>query len=84
MAPELTQAFFDECAKTFAFLVLKHGFKSPTLDVAVHYATVTFMGRNIAIEWIFDEREAWVEAKVAKVLNNHRLKPVGSGAGAAD
>lgn len=69
MTPELTQAFFDECSKAFAFLVADHGFKPPTLDVTVHYATVTFLGKNLAIEWIFEEREAWIEGKVAQVIN---------------
>lgn len=68
MTPELTQVFFDECSKAFAFLVVNHGFKPPTLDVTVHYATVTFLGGNLAIEWVFEERETWIEGKVARVV----------------
>lgn len=69
MTPELTQAFFDECSKAFGFLVTDHGFRPPTMDVTVHYAIATFLGKSLAIEWIFEEREMWVEGKVARVIN---------------
>ncbi|MGH8590270.1 MAG: hypothetical protein ACREXX_13375 [Gammaproteobacteria bacterium] len=69
MTPELTQAFFDECSKAFAFLVTDYGYKLPTLEITVHYATVTFIGKHLAIEWCFEEREAWIEGTVARVIN---------------
>ena len=71
MTLELTQIVFDECSKAFGFLVTEHGLKPPTLEVdrLMHFATVTLMGTNLAFECIFDEREAWVEFKVARVVN---------------
>jgi hypothetical protein len=73
---ELTKIFFDECSKAFAFLVTEHGFKPPTLEVnrLTHFATVTFMGTNLALECIFDEREAWIEFKVARVVNGEKAQ----------
>ena len=67
----LAELLFDECSMAFAFLVTDHGFKPPTLEVnpAIHFATVTFMGTNLALECIFDEREIWVEFKIARVVN---------------
>jgi len=46
-------------------------FKPPTLEInrLIHFATVTFTGTNLALECILDEREAWVEFKVARVVN---------------
>jgi len=76
---ELTKIFFDECSKAFAFLVTEHGFKPPTLEVnpSIHFATVTFMGTNLALECIFDEREAWVEVKwlASSMVRKHRTMP---------
>jgi hypothetical protein len=71
MDVDLAQTFFDECKKTFAFLVKAHEFTPPTLEIdpTIHFATVTFMGRNLALECIFDERENWVEFKVARVVD---------------
>ena len=76
MTLELTKIFFDECSKAFGFLVTEHGFKPPTLEVnrLIHFATVTFMGTNLALECIFDEREAWVEFKVARVVNGEKAQ----------
>jgi hypothetical protein len=71
MNADLARLFFDECSKAFAFLVTDHGFKPPTLEInpSIHFATVTFMGTNLALECIFDEQESWVEFKVARVIN---------------
>jgi len=76
MTLELTKIFFDECSKAFGFLVTEHGFKPPTLEVnrLIYFATVTFMGTNLALECIFDEREAWVEFKVARVVNGKKAQ----------
>ena len=73
---ELTKIFFDERSKAFAFLVTEHGFKPPTLEAnrLIHFATVTFMGTNLALECIFDEREAWIEFKVARVVNGEKAQ----------
>ena len=69
MTPELTQAFFDECSRAFSFLVTDYGYNPPTIHITVHYATVTFMKKHLAIEWCFEEREAWIEGRVARVIN---------------
>src|SRR5207249_11855553 len=76
MTLELTKIFFDECSKAFGFLVTEHGFKPPTLEVnrLIHFATVTFMGTNLALECIFDERDAWVEFNVASVVNGEKAQ----------
>ena len=76
MNAELAEAFFDECSKAFAFLVRDHGFKPPTLEInpSIHFATVTFMGTSLALECIFDERETWVEFKVARVVSGVKAR----------
>jgi hypothetical protein len=76
MNPDLTRVFFDECSKAFSFLVTDYGFKPPTLqtDDLTDFVTVTFMGTNLALECVFDEREAWVEFKVAQVMQGVKAR----------
>ena len=69
MDQQLADYFFDEASRAFDFLVKDYSFAPPQLEVdnKINFATVTFMGRNLALECILDEREADVSCKVARV-----------------
>ena len=76
MDQELAQFFFEEASRVFAFLVSGHSFSGPVLQVdeTIHFTTVTFIGKNLAIECILDEREGDVECKVARAANGTTTK----------
>ena len=72
MTSDLIQTFLSECSEAFAFLANQYGFNSPPIldaNSSIRFTTVTFMGRNIALECVFDERENWLEFKIARVIN---------------
>lgn len=75
MDKQLAEYFFNEAAKTFAFLVDDHGFAPPLLEVdeKINFAFVTFMGQNLAIECILDEREADIDCKIARVIDGKKI-----------
>jgi hypothetical protein len=60
MKKELANFFFDETARIFVFLVNEYSFAPPQLkiDDEIHFAFVTFVGKNLAFECILDERES--------------------------
>lgn len=74
MNRELIKFFFDEASKAFAFLVNEHYFGAAQMDVdrKINFATVTFLGRNLAIECIIDEREGDVTCKIARVIDGRK------------
>lgn len=67
----IAKEFQNACNAAFGFLVTDHGFQPSTLKInpRIHFATVTFLGRHVAVECIFDQNESWVEVKIAKVVN---------------
>jgi hypothetical protein len=71
---QLANFFFVEAQKAFAFVVAEHGFAPPRLDVddEIDTTTVTFMGRNLAIECVFEVREGDVDCKIARVVNGEK------------
>src|SRR6266508_1215334 len=74
MDKQLANYFFEEVSKAFAFLVTKHSFDAPQLDVndKIDFAFVTFMGKNLAIECSLDEREGDIACIIARVINGKR------------
>ena len=74
MNRELANYLLERAANTFAFLVTEHSFAPPTLetDERINFVTVTFKGRNLAIECIFDERESDIDCKVARVVDGKK------------
>ncbi|MEA3212917.1 MAG: hypothetical protein QOE70_5974 [Chthoniobacter sp.] len=74
MNSELASFFLDRVVRTFSFLSTEHVFAAPTLEIndQICFATVTFMGRNLAVECILDEREGDIDCKVARVLNGKK------------
>lgn len=74
MDRDLAQYFFDECTKALAFVVKDHNFAPPQLEIdnKINFAFVTFMGKNLAIELILDERESDITCKVARVFNGKK------------
>ena len=74
MDQQLAEYFFAEAATTFDFLVKDYSFAPPELEVnnRINFATVTFMGTNLAVECILDEREADIDCKIARVINGQK------------
>ena len=74
MDQELAEFFFVEAARTFDYLVKDYSFAPPELEVnnKIDFATVTFMGKNLAVECILDEREADITCKIARVIDGKK------------
>jgi hypothetical protein len=74
MDSRIANEFLEACNESFGFLVSDFGFQPGTLEVdsQIQFATVSYVGKNLAVECIFDERESWVEVKVARVKNGVR------------
>lgn len=74
MDRELSNYFFEQAEKAFGFLVREHSFAPPILEIdePTNFATVTFKGQHLAIECIFDEGEADIDCKVARVLDGRK------------
>jgi hypothetical protein len=74
MDHQLAEYFFDEASKAFAFLVSDHSFAAPRLQVDdnINFAFVVFMGSNLALECILDEREADIDCKIARVTEGNK------------
>jgi hypothetical protein len=70
MNKDLANYFFEEASKAFAFLVRDYGFAPPRLEIndKINFAFVTFMGKNLAVECILDEREEDITCKIARVI----------------
>jgi len=79
MDKTLAQYLFDEVRKTLNFLVTKYGFHQPTLEVDedIDFAYVTFMGQNLAIEFVLDERENDVTCEIARVVDGKKSTEFG-------
>jgi hypothetical protein len=71
---QLANYFFGETQKAFAFLVVEHGFAppQPEVDDQIDTAIVTFMGRNLAVECLFEAREGDVDCKIALIVNGKK------------
>ena len=71
MDKQLADYFFKEASREFAFLVEQYTFAAPRLEVDDRFnlATVTFMGKNLAVECMLEEREGDVECKIARVFD---------------
>lgn len=74
MDKQLATYFFEETSKAFGFVVNEHSFDAPQLlvDDQINFAFVTFMGKNLAIECILDEREDDVSCKIARVIDGRK------------
>jgi hypothetical protein len=74
MDRELAKYFFDQTSKAFAFLVNEYSFAPPQIqiDEKINFAYVTFFGKNLAIEFILDEREGDIDCKIVRVLNGKK------------
>jgi len=68
MDAAITKDFLDACNEALGFLVVDHGFHPAILEVddKIHFATVSYQGKNAAVECIFDQSEHWVEVKIAR------------------
>jgi hypothetical protein len=74
MNKQLSNFFFKETSKIFSFVVSEHGFTSPqlTIDNKINFVFITFMGKNIAIELILDDRESDISCKIARVFDGKK------------
>lgn len=74
MNTQLANYFFAEASQVLAFVVSKHGFSAPVLEIddRIAFAYVTFMGTHLAIECSLDEREGDVACVIARVVNGRK------------
>lgn len=74
MDQQLAEYFFEEASKAFHFVVSGHAFSAPQLkiDDEINFAFVTFLGKNLAIECILDEREGDIDCKIARVFGGEK------------
>lgn len=71
MISEIEQQFIDAAQELFSFLVESHSFAGPYIehDAKTGFVTIFFVGKNLAVECIFDPREKDVDCKIAKIVN---------------
>jgi hypothetical protein len=71
MKTELQRLFFDATQKDLDFLVAEGRFKGPNpqLDARTGIFTVVYMGTNLAVELILDERDEDISCKVSRMIN---------------
>jgi hypothetical protein len=74
MDQQLANYFFDEASRTFDFLVKDYSFAPPQFEIdnKINFGTVTFMGKNLAVECILDEREEDITCKIARVVDGKK------------
>lgn len=66
MKTELQKFFFEEVQKNFGFLQPK--FKGPFIEEGYYSLEVVFLGNNLAIELVLDEREDDISCYIARVI----------------
>ncbi|MEQ1878038.1 MAG: hypothetical protein ABL958_15450 [Bdellovibrionia bacterium] len=71
MESRVADEFLSACNRAFGFLVNDPDFRAGTLEVdeEIHFATVRYLGKNVAVECIFDQNESVVEVKMSRVVN---------------
>jgi len=76
MDKHLANKFLEETSEILGFLATDHSFSLPVLEVDDHieFATVTFMGKNVALECILDLRENDVTCKCSRVSNEQKTQ----------
>ena len=69
MNDELVRYFQNEVCNTVRFIHRNYNFSAPQLLVnkEICFAFVVFLGKNIAIEFILDEREEDITCKISRV-----------------
>ena len=74
MSDQVASVFFSEVSKRFSFLVDEFGFCLPLLEIdeTINFAFAVFLGKNLSIEFILDERESDVTCKIGRVINGKR------------
>ena len=74
MDKQLANYFFEETATALAFVVNEYNFAPPRLEINenINFAFVIFMGKNLAIECILDERENDITCKIARVISGKK------------
>jgi len=76
MDEQLVTLFVSQVREHFEFLVLDYGFAEPLVELRpdVYSAIVVFMGNNVAIEFVLDEREEHIECRIARVVDGERSR----------
>lgn len=74
MNEHLSNYFFEETSKVFSFLVDEYSFANARLEIdnKIHCAFVLFVGKNLSIEFILDERENNIDCKIARVIDGKK------------
>lgn len=75
MDKSLADLFVAETCKAFAFLVTERSFAAPQhqVDDKTHFVFVTFMGKNLAIEFSLDWREGDIACAINRVMDGTML-----------
>ncbi len=71
MISKIEQQFIDTTQELFLFLVKSHSFSGPYIehDAKTGFVTISFVGKNLAVECIFDPREEDIDCKIARIVN---------------
>ena len=71
---QLVNYFQDEVSKAMAFLVNEYSFAPPKLEIddEIAFIKIIYMGKNLAIEFVLDEREEDIDCKVVRVLEGKK------------
>jgi len=69
MKTGLQRLFLEEVHENFGFLQPKFKGPSPQLDAKTGIFFVVFIGANLAIEFILDERDEDIACKISQVVN---------------
>lgn len=71
MKTELQRLFFEATQKNLDFLLTEGRLKGPypQLDTRTGIFTVVYMGVNLAVELILDERDEDISCKVSRMVN---------------
>ena len=66
----LVEFFQIEVDKLFSFLVTIYKFSAPQLSVdeKIRFATIAYKGKHLTIQFILDEREEYIDCKIARVF----------------
>ena len=74
MDKKLAQYFFDATREIFSFLTKEYSFLEPQfeIDEKINFAYTIFMAKNLAIEFILDERESDVDCKISRVVDGKK------------
>lgn len=69
MNKELAQWFLQEVSQHMSFLVEEYSYAPPVLetDDVIHFATVSYRGTNLSLEFVLDQRDEHFELDISRL-----------------